>query len=116
MNESFFASSDGRSGQWSRICRPSNPGLSEKNDLRIFERNHACAEIRLCRKDNSSEYGPHKTIYIPFARWSEAGIWEKLLAAVAGDPDAPEQVAIDSSQVKIHRCASGGKGGPRRKR
>jgi len=70
-----------------------------------------------CRwKDCPSEYGPHKTIYNRFARWSERGIWQKMFAAVAGEPDVPGHVALDSSHVKIHRCASGGKGGPRRKR
>jgi mannitol 2-dehydrogenase len=39
-----------------------------------------------------------------------------LFAAVAGEPEAPGHVALDSSHVKIHRCASGGKGGPRRRR
>ena len=60
--------------------------------------------------------GRTKTIYNRFARWSMRGIWQNLLAAVAGERDTPEQVALDSSHVKIHRCASGGKGGPRRRR
>jgi hypothetical protein len=38
------------------------------------------------------------------------------LASVAGAQDTPEQVALDSSHIKIHRCASGGKGGPKRRR
>ena len=65
-----------------------------------------------CRwKDCPSEYGPHKTIYDHFARWSERDIWQNILVAMAGEPDTPEQVAIDSSHVKIHRCATGGKRG-----
>src|SRR5262249_19219091 len=65
-----------------------------------------------CRwKDCPSEYGPHKTIYNRFARWSERGIWQNLMAAVAGEHDTPEQVALDRSHVKIHRCVSGGKRG-----
>src|SRR5262252_7746708 len=52
-----------------------------------------------------------KTIYNRFARWSERGLWQNLLFAVAGERDTPEQVALDSSHVKIHRCASGRKRG-----
>jgi transposase len=64
-----------------------------------------------CRwKDCPREYGPAKTVYNRFARWSERGIWQKMFSAVAGEPDAPGYAALDSSHVKIHRCASGGKG------
>ena len=60
-----------------------------------------------CRwKDCPPEYGPHKTVYNRFARWSERGIWQNIFAAVAAPVEAPGQVALDSSHVKIHRCAS----------
>lgn len=58
------------------------------------------------------EYGPPKTIYNRFARWSERGIWQKIFEAVAAPSEPPEQAALQSSHVKVHRCASDGKGGP----
>ena len=61
--------------------------------------------------DCPREYGPAKTIYNRFARWSERGVWQTIFEAVAVEPEPPEQVALDSSHVKAHRCASGGKGG-----
>jgi transposase len=68
-----------------------------------------------CRwRDCPGEYGPHKTIYNRYNRWSERGIWQKIFEAVASSTP-PEQAALDSSHVKIHRCAAGGKGGPRRR-
>jgi transposase len=80
------------------------PGPERKDDRRILSGG--------CRsKDCPSEYGPHKTIYNRFAQWSERGVWQKMFAAVAGDPDVLGHLALDSSHVKIHRCASGGKGG-----
>jgi len=67
-----------------------------------------------CRwKDCPSEYGPHKTIYNRFARWSERGIWQNIFATVAASSDTPGQVALDRSRVKIHGCASGGNGARR---
>lgn len=56
-------------------------------------------------------YGPHKTLYNRFVRWTRKGVWDALFhtLALAGGP--PEQVLIDSTAVKAHRCAAGGKGG-----
>src|SRR2546429_6973462 len=65
-----------------------------------------------CRwQDCPKDYGPHKTVYNRFSRWSERGIWQKIFASVAGPSEPPEQAALDSSHVKVHRCANGGKGG-----
>ena len=58
--------------------------------------------------DCPKEYGPHKTIYNRFARWSARGIWQKIFEAVAAPSEPPKQAALDSSHVKVHRCASGG--------
>jgi mannitol 2-dehydrogenase len=57
-------------------------------------------------------YGPKKTLYNRFVRWSERGIWEGIFSALAGAEDAPDRLFIDSSCIKAHRCAGGGKGGP----
>ena len=65
--------------------------------------------------DAPAVYGPRKTLYNRFVRWSAKGVWTGLFQALAqaGGPFA--QVLIDSSAVKAHRCASGGKGGSRAK-
>ena len=42
-------------------------------------------------------------------RWSERGIWEGIFSALAGAGDAPDRLFIDSSCIKVHRCAGGGK-------
>ena len=110
MNASLFWFSD---EQWAKIAPhlPTNqPGPERKDDRRILSGIMHVQRIGCRWKDCPPEYGPHKTIYNRFARWSEKGVWQKLLAAVAGTRDTPEQVALDSSHVKIHRCASGGKG------
>ena len=56
-------------------------------------------------------YGPHKTLYNRFVRWAAKGVWIDLFQALAGAGGPPAQVLIDSSAVKAHRSASGGKGG-----
>ena len=61
--------------------------------------------------DAPSEYGPKKTLYNRFVRWAEKGVWIGLFNALAQAGGPPAQVPIDSSAVKAHRSASGGKGG-----
>ena len=56
-------------------------------------------------------YGPKKTLYNRFVRWAERGIWERIFSALAGGEDAPDRLFIDSTCIKVHRCAGGGKGG-----
>lgn len=61
--------------------------------------------------DAPSVYGPHKTLYNRYVRWAAKGIWVDLFHALARAGGPPAQVLIDSSAVKAHRSASGGKGG-----
>src|ERR1700694_4595540 len=59
--------------------------------------------------DCADVYGPKKTLYNRFVRWAERGIWEDIFSALAGTPDTPDRLFIDSSCIKGHRCAGGGK-------
>jgi transposase len=57
-------------------------------------------------------YGPHTTIYNRLNRWSNDAIWQTMLEALV-DPGSAGSQSIDSSTSKAHRCAAGGKGGPK---
>ena len=61
--------------------------------------------------DAPGEYGPKKTLYNRYVRWAAKGVWSKLFQALAQAGGPPAQVLVDSSAVKAHRSASGGKGG-----
>jgi transposase len=70
-----------------------------------------------CRwKDAPAAYGPRKTLYNRFQRWASKGIWADIFQALVTAGGPPAEVLIDSSAVKAHRCASGGKGGSSAKR
>jgi transposase len=61
--------------------------------------------------DAPAIYGPKKTLYNRYVRWAAKGIWATIFHALASAGGPPEDVLIDSSAVKAHRCASGGKKG-----
>ena len=51
-------------------------------------------------------YGPHKTIYNRFVRWSRLGVFNKIFAALAHRGRNPERVMIDATHLKAHRTAA----------
>jgi len=61
--------------------------------------------------DAPAVYGPRKTLYNRFVRWAAKGVWLDIFHTLAAAGGPPAEVLIDSSAVKAHRCASGGKGG-----
>nr|WP_225649618.1 IS5 family transposase [Bradyrhizobium australafricanum] len=61
-------------------------------------------------RDCPPEYGPYTTIYNRFNRWSRQGLWFEIFEALTGKTGIVGPVAIDSSHIKAHRSAAGGKG------
>ena len=100
--------------EWSRIepllprgCR----GAHRVDDHRVIS-----GIIHMLRsgarwRDCPQEYGPYTTIYNRFNRWSRQGIWYEIFEALTGSTGMIGTVAIDSSYIKAHRSAAGGKGG-----
>jgi transposase len=63
--------------------------------------------------DCPPEYGPPTTIYNRFVRWARRGVWENLFRQLAGNGRSINTQMIDSTHIKAHRSAAGGKGGSR---
>lgn len=61
--------------------------------------------------DAPASYGPRKTLYNRFVRWAAKGVWERVFHALAEAGGPPAELLLDSSTMKAHRCAAGGKGG-----
>ena len=101
--------------QWARIepLLPKNVrGKERVDDRRVLSGIVHALKCGGRWADCAGVYGPKKTLYNRFVRWAERGIWEAIFGALAGAGDAPDRLFIDSSCIKVHRCAGGGKGGP----
>ena len=102
--------------QWERI-EPRLPtdvrGVDRVDDRRVISGivHVLKSGCRWC--DCPPEYGPSTTIYNRFVRWAERGIWENLFRQLAGRGRSIDTQMIDSTHVKAHRSATGGKGGSR---
>jgi transposase len=66
--------------------------------------------------DAPAVYGPRKTLYNRYVRWAVKGVWVRLFHSLAQAGGPPAHVLIDSSAVKAHRSAAGGKGGSKARR
>lgn len=105
--------------QWSAIKAqlPSNlTGPKRGDDRRIISGIVHMLQSGGRWRDCPREYGPYTTIYNRFNRWAKRDRWATIFDALAKAGKDCETLALDSSSVKAHRSASGGKGGNVRKR
>ncbi len=57
-------------------------------------------------RDAPAAYGPHKTIYNRFIRWSRLGVFSRIFAALAGEGAKTDRLMIDATHLKAHRTAA----------
>src|SRR2546426_9675565 len=95
------------------ICRRMCEVLSERTSRRVISGIVHVLKSGCLWCDCPPEYGPATTIYNRFVRWARRGIWENLFRELAGKSRSADMQMIDSTHVKAHRSAAGGKGGSR---
>ena len=99
--------------QWRQIepLLPTQRGPSAKRGNREFL-NAVMWRIKTGApwRDIPERYGPWKTIYNRFARWAGRGVWEHIFKALQLEVDDTGSL-LDSTIVRAHQDASGGKGG-----
>jgi transposase len=89
------------------------PGPERKDDRQIISGILHVLTSGCRWRDCPAAYGPRTTVYNRFNRWSRRGFWTAMLAALAKAGWSGEAAAIDSTYVRAHRSAHGGKGGRR---
>ena len=85
---------------------PRSHGIARVDDRRVVSGIVYVIHNGLQWKDAPRAYGPHKTLYNRFVRWSRLGVFERIFAALAADAGTPERLMIDSTHLKAHRTAA----------
>ncbi len=85
---------------------PLSHGIPRVDDLRVISGIIHVIKRGLQWSDAPVEYGPPKTLYNRFVRWSRMGVFDKIFAGLAADEGVPEQLQIDATHLKAHRTAA----------
>lgn len=85
---------------------PRSRGLPRVDDRRVISGIIYVIRHGLQWKDAPRGYGPPKTLYNRFIRWSRLGVFARIFAALAAAADTPERLMIDATHLKAHRTAA----------
>ena len=85
---------------------PKSHGKPRVDDRRVLSGIIFINRNGLRWRDAPREYGPHKTLYNRWKRWSEKGVFARILAGLAAEEPEDETVMIDATYLKTHRTAT----------
>ena len=91
---------------------PNKPrGVARVDDRRVINGIFYVLRTGSPWRDLPERYGPYTTVYNRFNRWAKRGRWCAIFEALAKPGEDAVALSLDSTSIKAHRCASGGKGG-----
>jgi putative transposase len=85
---------------------PLSHGIPRVDDRRVISGIVFVIKNGLRWRDAPRDYGPHKTIYNRFVRWSRLGVFNKIFAELARKGGKPRGLMIDATHLKAHRTAA----------
>jgi transposase len=85
---------------------PLQRGLARVDDRRVLSGIIYVIRNGLMWRDAPPAYGPHKTLYNRFVRWSRAGVFNRIFAGLAAEGGQPDQLMVDATHLKAHRTAA----------
>jgi transposase len=85
---------------------PLSHGVARVGDRKVISGIIFVIRNGLRWRDAPKDYGPHKTIYNRFVRWSRLGVFNKIFAGLAAKGGKPDQLMIDATHLKAHRTAA----------
>jgi transposase len=92
---------------------PNKPrGVARVDDRRVVNGIFYVLRTGSPWRDLPERYGPYTTVYNRFNRWAKAGVWLRVFEALAARSPGSLQL-IDSSIIRAHQHAAGGKRGAR---
>jgi transposase len=97
--------------EWAAIrpMLPSKPrGVPQVNDRRVLNGIFWVLRSGATWRDLPDDFGLYTTCYNRFVRWRRAGVWSRIMNALATAHDASVQ-KIDTSIVRVHQHGASGK-------
>ena len=85
---------------------PLSHGVPRVDDRRVLSGIIFVIRNGLRWRDAPKEYGPHKTLYNRFIRWSCLGVFDRIFSNLSAQEDVPETLMIDATHLKAHRTSS----------
>lgn len=85
---------------------PLSHGVPRVDDRRVISGIIFVIRNGLRWRDAPRDYGPPKTIYNRFVRWTRLGVFNRIFAALSAEAEEPDVVMIDATHLKAHRTAS----------
>ena len=85
---------------------PKSHGKPRVDDRRVLSGIIFINRNGLRWRDAPREYGPHKTLYSRWKRWSEKGIFAQMMVGLAAEHGEEKTVMIDATYLKAHRTAT----------
>ena len=106
-----------RDDQWDRIKdllpgRVGHVGVTARDNRLFVDAVMYRYRAGIPWRDLPERYGPYTTAYNRYNRWAKAGVWLRIFDLLA--ERSPQSLAlIDSSIIRAHQHAAGGKKGIR---
>jgi transposase len=104
MSDLFWLSD----AQMARLERffPKSHGRPRVDDKRVLSGIIFINRNGLRWRDAPSAYGPPKTFYNRWVRWSRKGVFARILTELAREGERTDVLMIDATHLKAHRTAS----------
>ncbi len=85
---------------------PLSHGVPRVDDRRVLSGIIFVNRNGLRWRDAPAAYGPPKTLYNRWVRWSRMGVFARMLTELAAEGREPGTLMIDATHLKAHRTAS----------
>ena len=85
---------------------PKSRGRKRVDDRRVLSGIIYIQRNGLMWKDAPEIYGPHKTLYNRWTRWSRMGVFARIMLELSAAAQEIDILMIDATHLKAHRTAS----------
>ena len=89
-----------------RAAFPKSHGVPRVDDRRVLSGNISIDRNRLILCDAPKEYGTPKTLYNRWKRWSDMGVFARIMMGLAAEVPDKKTFSIDATSFKVHRTRS----------